>query len=85
VWEAFDPDELAALAGAQRPEEPWLPDALRRCTRALRESRAYVRFVPEEAWAFERNVRLVHPREGTLVLDVLTGRRVGGVEWLRYV
>jgi hypothetical protein len=31
-------------------------------------------------WQFETNILLEHPSEGTLVLDVLKGQRIGGVE-----
>jgi hypothetical protein len=35
VWEEYDPEWLAQLAEQQRPNESWLPDAIRRCTRLL--------------------------------------------------
>ena len=80
----YDPTWLVALARAQRPDEPWLPAALARCTSVEEESRAFYRFVDPGApdWRFERNVTLDGGREGTLVLDVLEGNRVGGVEFL---
>jgi hypothetical protein len=31
-------------------------------------------------WQFETNILLEHPSEGTLVLDVLKGQRIGGFE-----
>jgi hypothetical protein len=86
-WEPYDPTWLVELAKEQVPEEPWLPDAISNCRRAWRRSAAYTYFVnpdnPNKAgseWQFETNILLEHPSEGTLVLDVLKGQRIGGVE-----
>jgi hypothetical protein len=38
---------------------------------------------PGSRWRFEKNVVLEHPKEGSLVLDVLQGARIGGVEFLK--
>ncbi len=91
-WKPYDPGWLVELARESRPDEPWLAEALARCTRAAGESRAYIYFVdpahpgePGSEWRFEENVLLEHPREGQLVLDVLRGRRVGGVEFLKRI
>ena len=92
VWEPYDPTWLSELARVQARETPWLADALGQCTRHARESRAYIYFVnpvapnqPGSEWQFEGNVMLFDNREGELVLDVLKGQRVGGVEFLRYL
>ncbi|HEX8271302.1 MAG TPA: hypothetical protein VF615_01550 [Longimicrobiaceae bacterium] len=89
-WEPYDPAWLVALARDSRPDEPWLAEALARCTRAAEGGRAYLYFVdparpdePGSAWQFEENVVLHHPREGELVLDVLRDGRIGGVEFLK--
>lgn len=91
-WRPYDPAWLVELARESRPDEPWLAEALARCTRATEGGRAYLYFVdpalpnePGSQWQFEGNVSLEHPREGTLVLDVLRGRRIGGVELLKRV
>jgi hypothetical protein len=75
------------LAKEQVPEETWLPDAISSCRHAWRMSAAYTYFVnpdnpnkPGSEWQFETNILLEHPSEGTLVLDVLKGKRIGGVE-----
>jgi len=88
-WKPYDPAWLVESARSQRPDLPWLADALARCTRAADGGRAYLYFVdatapnqPGSAWQIQENVMLEHPREGTLVLDILTGNRVGGVEFL---
>ena len=88
-WKEYDPEWLAVLAEAQVPEEIWLPDALRKCTKCSVESTAYTRFVssenpnqPGSDWQFDDNIILEDEKEGDLVLDILKGHRVGGVEFL---
>jgi hypothetical protein len=89
-WKPYDPASLVECARTSRPDLPWLADALARCTRAAQDGRAYLYFVdpadanqPGAEWQIAENVMLEHPKEGTLVLDVLSGRRVGGIEFLR--
>jgi hypothetical protein len=83
----YDPTWLVDLARASRPGEPWLAEALARCTRVVEESRAYLRFAgPDDDGPdarFEKNLVLHHAREGELVLDVLAGGRIGGIEFLK--
>jgi len=88
-WEPYDPTWLLELAREQLPEEVWLQDALAVCRRAWTKSPAYVYFVNPQnpnivgsEWQFETNMVLEHPTEGELVLDILRGRRVGGVEFI---
>ena len=88
-WKPYDPTWLVALAKEQLPDEPWLPAALAACTMARQESAAYIHFVtrsdpdePGSEWGEQRDLILKHPTEGELVLDILEGNRVGGVEFL---
>lgn len=88
-WVPFDPSWVVELARAQLPEEKWLPEALRACTRCSYEDRAYAHFVdpsepnrPGSEWQFVRVLLLHDPKLGHLVLDVLTGDRIGGIEFL---
>lgn len=88
-WQDYDPEWLAVLAEAQVPEEQWLPAALRQINRCLVEGEAYTYFVsPENAnqpgaeWQFDENIILEDEKEGDLVLDILKGHRVGGIEFL---
>lgn len=85
-WIVYDPSWLVALA---RDQEPRLVDSLAKCTKALVESPAYIRFVPSDApnqpgseWQFDENVMLEDPERGIVVLDVLKDGRVGGAEFL---
>ena len=88
-WEPYDPAWLVEAARKQVSEEPWLPEALARCTRCSWESPAYVHFVdpssPNEEgaqWQCDVNIIIEHESEGVLVLDILKDRRVGGLEFL---
>jgi len=88
-WEAYDPSRLVRLAREQLAEEPAIAEALAKCSRSRRESKAYVHFVdpsrpnePGSDWQFDRNVFLTDPERGDLVLDVLKDGRIGGVEFL---
>jgi hypothetical protein len=83
-WEPYDPTWLVGLARAQEPEEPWLVEALARCTRGAWECEAYLYFIdPKGRLAtFDGNIVLESATEGDLVLDVLADRTVAGVEFL---
>jgi len=85
----FEPAMLAAVARDQAPEFPWLSHALENCGAGTWESDVYVRYVsgraanlPGAEWQFEKNVVLEHPDFGTVVVDVLTAHRLGGLEFL---
>jgi hypothetical protein len=89
-WQPYDPTWLVEWVRENRPEAAWVADALARCTRAAEGGRAYLYFVdpvdanqPGAEWQMAENVALEHPTEGTLVLDVLVDRRIGGMEFLR--
>lgn len=89
-WKPYDPSWLVAWLRAHRPELADVADALARCTRAAEGGRAYLYFgdpadanQPGAAWQMGESVTLEHPAEGTLVLDVLSDGRVGGLEFLR--
>jgi hypothetical protein len=88
-WKRYDPTWLVELSKQQLPEEEWLPAALAECRVAWQKSDAYIYFIdpahanePGSEWQFEGNLFLEHPIEGELVLDILSGNRVGGVEFL---
>ncbi len=89
-WDTYDPAWLVSLAREQYPNEAWLANALARCIRAKKYN-GYVYFVdsangnrPGAAGQFERNIVLNDPELGEIVVDILQGDRVGGIEmWAR--
>lgn len=89
VWKDYDPTWLVNAAEKYRSEYPWLPSALSKCTTARIDSDFYIYFVdsdnpnkPESEWQFDTNLTIEESAEGELVLDILEGDRVGGVELL---
>ena len=89
-WQPYDPSWLVRLARQQYPDQPWLAEAFAGCTRCLVESRAYLYFVnpahpnqPGSEWQFERNLLLDAGKEGKIVVDVVVGPRIGGIEFLK--
>lgn len=85
--DGFDPRLLIDAAKEQAPGCPWLADALARCGAGKWESRAYVAYVsgqkpnqPGSDWQFQNNIVLHHKRFGMVVIDILIGNRIGGIE-----
>ena len=85
--DGFDPRLLIDAAKEQAPAYPWLADALTRCGAGEWESRAYVGYVarqnPNQSgsdWQFQNNIVLHHEKLGMVVIDILTGNRIGGIE-----
>jgi hypothetical protein len=87
--EGFYPTMLLEAVKAQAPEFPWLPEALEDCGPGEWESRAYVGYIsrrqpnrPGSEWQFQTNVVLSHESLGMVVLDILEGDRLGGIEFV---
>jgi hypothetical protein len=87
--EDFHPTMLIETVKAQAPEFPWLPEALNNCGQGERESRAYVGYIPQQQpnrpgspWQFQTNIILTHPTLSRVILDILTGDRLGGIEFV---
>jgi hypothetical protein len=91
-WQSFDPSWLVELAREQHPDDKALHAALAECRQAQVQP-AYIRFVsgarPNQrgsAWQFGRNVALLDPLYGEVILEVLKDGRIGGAElWERMV
>ncbi len=78
---------LVEIARQQAPEFSWLAEALANCECGEWESPIYVGFVsrrnpnqPGAEWQFQTNVVLHHEELGMVVLDLLDGERLGGIE-----
>lgn len=92
-WRAYDPGWLVQIAVRQLPDSLWLHDALRECTWAAERTccapkvcgftfvDASVPNQPGSAWQFETNVILERRDEPDVILDVLQGGRIGGIEF----
>jgi hypothetical protein len=80
------------IAIEQISDRPEIIKALSECTNGLKESRAYIYFVngdnpnqPNSEWQFEENITLEDKINGTIILDILKGNRIGGMEFLKYL
>jgi hypothetical protein len=89
VTDGFDPQMLIDDARAQAPECPWLPDALARCGTGKWKSSAYLHYVssidpnrPNSQWQFKTSVVINHRTLGMVVIDILQGDRIGGIEFV---
>ena len=90
--QGFNPGMLVSVAEEQAPELPWLPAALAGLGAGNWESAAYVRYVsaananqPGSEWQFQECVELEHQDLGDLVIDVLSGNRIGGIELIHRI
>lgn len=79
-WTSFDPHWLVELAEAQKPEIPWLAEALRQCVKAQisNDINGSVYFVDRMEGKFSSNIILLSKNHGKVVLDILKDGRVGG-------
>ena len=87
--EGFDPCSLIESVKRVAPELTWLPEALRNCNNGNWESRAYVYYVspadankPGSAWQHETTVGFHQKGLGGVVIDILKGNRIGGIEFI---
>ncbi|SFZ89602.1 hypothetical protein SAMN05428642_101442 [Flaviramulus basaltis] len=88
----FKIEWLIELIKEQEPDRLDLINHLKKSEIKEWYKRAYVGLVnaikpnqPGSEWQFEENIELHHPTEGTIILDILKGGRVGGIEFLKYI
>jgi len=91
-WESYDPTWLINLAKEQIPEEKEVIKNLELCVRHVKESKAYYSFVdssnpnePDSEWQFDENMILHDEKNGEIVLDILKDKKIGGIEFLKYL
>ncbi len=91
-WEKYNPDWLIKETKKLFPEEVEIIKNLERCTSSFKESKAYYYFVysenpnePDSDWQFDENIKLNDTVHGDVVLDILKGKKVGGIEFLKYL
>ncbi len=89
-WVDYDPSWLVSAAEAELTDDEDRPiiDALKKCTQAKIESDAYIYFVDarnaneeDSEWNFDRNVMLFNTEHGIIVIDILKGNKIGGIEF----
>lgn len=92
IWEPYNPQWLVELAKEQIAERPNIIEALSKCVLAKTDNPAYTYFENEDKpnqsnsiWQFEENIILLDKKHGEIILDVLDGNQIGGVEFLKYV
>ncbi len=88
-WLIYEPSWLIEIVKEQRPEEKGIIENLKKCTRCFKKTRAYYYFIysetpntPESDWQFERSITLHSKEYGKIMLDVLKGNEIGGIEFL---
>jgi len=86
----FNLNELIELVKQQEPNRKDLIQALENCVGGKWTDKAYFQFVDSTnanqigaEWQFEENIIIEHPTRGTLVIDFLKNRRIGGIEFLK--
>ncbi len=93
-WIDYDPSWLVRAAQFVQEEYPWLPEKLKECVKAIRhgDTPSYIYFVnsykPNKSgsdWQFKENIILEDTEHGDVVLDILEGDRIGGVEILKNI
>ena len=87
-FEKYDPSWIVEASEKLKDEYPWLPYALKKCTRVVKKSKYYIYFVNPKnpnklnsEWQFDENILIEDTVHGDIVLDILKGERVGGIEF----
>ena len=88
--QSFEPASLIPFFKEQYPKHTWLEEALNTCKIVEWESSAYCRLVPKSSnpnepdstWKFKWNFDIQHPIYWIVVLDVLEGDVLGGIEFV---
>jgi hypothetical protein len=90
--ESVNIKEIIELVEKQEPERQDIILALRNAVGGHWESRAYYKFVDSKnankkgaEWQFAENIVLEHDKLGTIILDYLKDKRIGGIEFLRFL
>ena len=85
-YKEYDPGWLVEAAKPYGEEYPWSEESLTKCILA-KDGGVYVHFVdssrpnkPGSEWQFKENIVIEDTLRGDVILDVLTGNRIGGVE-----
>ncbi|MFT5914381.1 MAG: hypothetical protein ACI81T_000869 [Bacteroidia bacterium] len=90
-WNSYNPEWIVKIAKVQIPDRPEIIQSLAECTKSKIESKAYTYFEdcenpnhPNSNWQFKENIILEDKKMGTVILDVLKGNKIGGIEFLQF-
>ena len=85
-------DEIINLVIQHEPSHDELISALRNCHGGKWKRKAYFQFVDSKnanqigaEWQFEDSFIFEHPNKGTIVIDFLKSKSVGGIEFLELI
>ncbi len=84
--------EIIELVKEQKPDRQDVVLALENAIGGHWKSNAYYQFVNSKnankkgaEWQFDDNIVLEHETLGTIVLDFLKDKRIGGIEFLKFI
>ena len=88
----FHIEQIIPLIKEQEPDRLDLIEELKKSDRKKWVRQPYVQFVsaekpnqPGSEWQFEETIVLEHKTEGTIILDILKGGRIGGIEFVSQI
>ncbi|MEO0789888.1 MAG: hypothetical protein AAFY36_14560 [Bacteroidota bacterium] len=88
----FDLEWLIKLFQEHYPEEEKIAENLKECTEGWWKTKAYIHFIPSirpnllgSEWQFKKSLVLEDKEEGTIIIDILTQSRIGGIEFVDYI
>ena len=89
LWTQFDPTWIANAVRENYPEEKELLNDILKCTSCIVQSDSYTYFVdstnanrPGSKWQFLRSFKINNTPCGNVILDVLKGKKLGGIQFL---
>jgi hypothetical protein len=85
-------EEIINLVKKQHPDREDISEALKNCKGGFWGSKAYYQFIDSThankegaTWQFAENLILEDRKSGTIILDILTHNRIGGIEFLKKI
>ena len=89
LWSEYDPTWIANAVRESYPEEKELLDDIVKCTSCMVKNEKYTYFVdasnanrPGSKWQFSSSLKINNTPCGNVVLDILKGKKLGGIEFL---
>ena len=92
IWTEYDPTWIADAVRENYPEENELLNDIIKCTSCIVKNEKYTYFVdasnanrPGSKWQFVKSIEIRNTPCGHIKLDVLKGKKLGGIEFLNNV